>query len=105
MAAPGGQSSPAGAGQLATLLLPIALTVVVFYLLLLRPETKRQRRHQEMVQRLKKGDRVVTTGGILGRISDLSEDTVTIDVGNRVKIEVLRSAIRDVVTGKAGTTS
>ena len=83
---------------MATLLLPIALTVLVFYLLLLRPEQRRQRRHQDMLGNLKKGDQVITTGGLIGRIADISEKTITIDVGNRTKISFLRSAIREVVT-------
>ena len=74
--------------------LPLILMFVVFYFLLIRPQQKRQREHAEMVKNLKKGDRVVTSGGIIGTVQTLQDDYLVLKVGDQdTKIEVLRSAI------------
>lgn len=72
---------------------PIILMALVFYFLLWRPQKKQQQQRNEMLASLKKGDRVVTTGGILGSISALNAKTVTLKVSDKVEIEVLRTAI------------
>ena len=77
--------------------LPLVLMFVVFYFLLIRPQQKRQREHAEMVKNVKKGDRVVTIGGMIGTIHTLQDDYVVLRVGDQdTKIEVLRSAIQEV---------
>ena len=77
--------------------LPLILMFVVFYFLLIRPQQKRQKEHSEMVKNLKKGDRVVTTGGIIGTVHTLQDDYLVLKVGDQdTKIEVLRSAIQEV---------
>ena len=77
--------------------LPLILMFVVFYFLLIRPQQKRQREHGEMVKNLKKGDRVVTSGGIIGTVHTLQDDFVVLKIGDQdTKIEVLRSAIQDI---------
>ena len=77
--------------------LPLILMFVVFYFLLIRPQQKRQKEHAEMVKNLKKGDRVVTTGGIIGTVHTLQDDYFVLKVGDQdTKIEVLRSAIQEV---------
>jgi len=95
------QNEGAGSGNPLGLLLPIVLTLVVFYLLLLRPEQRRQRQHQEVLNRLKKGDQIVTSGGIIGRIVEINPRVATIEVGNKVRIEILRSAIRELAAGES----
>ena len=75
---------------------PIILMFGVFYFLLIRPQQKRQKDHANMVKELKKGDRVVTSGGIIGTIQTLQDDYVVVKVGDGdTKIEVLRSAIQN----------
>jgi len=70
---------------------------VVFYFLLIRPQQKRQKDLSEMVKNMKKGDRVVTSGGIIGTVAGIQNDYVVLKVGEgETKIEVLKSA----VTGK-----
>lgn len=77
--------------------LPLILMFVVFYFLLIRPQQKRQKEHAEMVKDLKKGDRVVTSGGIIGTVHTLQDDYVVLKVGDQdMKLEVLRSAVQEV---------
>ncbi|MBI1978102.1 MAG: preprotein translocase subunit YajC [Candidatus Omnitrophica bacterium] len=77
--------------------LPLILMFVVFYFLLIRPQQKKQKEHTEMVKNLKKGDRVVTMGGIIGTVQTLQDDYLVLKVGDQeTKIEVLRSAIQEV---------
>ncbi|MFO0336109.1 MAG: preprotein translocase subunit YajC [Pseudomonadota bacterium] len=71
-------------------MLPLVLIFVVFYFLLIRPQTKKAKEHREMVSRLATGDEVVTAGGMLGRITELSEQFVTLEVANGVQIKVQR---------------
>jgi preprotein translocase subunit YajC len=71
-------------------ILPLVLIFVVFYFLLIRPQTKRAKEHREMVAKLSAGDEVVTTGGILGRISEIDESFVTLEVAPKVTIRVQR---------------
>ncbi len=71
-------------------MLPLVLIFVVFYFLLIRPQTKKAKEHREMVSKLQNGDEVVTAGGILGRIVDLSDTFVTLEVANGVQIKVQR---------------
>lgn len=87
--AQGQQSGPGPLGSL----LPLILIIVVFYFLLILPQQRRQKKHQEMIAGIKKGDRVVTAGGIHGVISDVKETTFIIKVDENTRIEVEKSAI------------
>jgi preprotein translocase subunit YajC len=71
----------------------IAVMLVVFYFILIRPQRKRAQEHDQMVSKLEKGDEVVTIGGIHGTISKISEDNVVLDVDEGVKLTFSRSAI------------
>jgi len=74
--------------------MPIILMFVIFYFLLIRPQQKKAKELQTMITQLKKGDKVVTTGGMLGTVSSLQDDYVVMTVGESdTKIEVLKSAI------------
>lgn len=74
---------------------PLILVFVIFYFLLIRPQQKRQQELQKMVEGLKKGDKVVTAGGLIGTITSVQSDYVVLKVGDNenTKIEVLKSAI------------
>jgi len=74
-------------------LLPILLMFVIFYFLLIRPQQKTARKHQDFIKNLKIGDRVVTTGGLHGEVKGLTETTVTLEVAERVRVKVTRSAV------------
>ncbi len=74
--------------------LPLILMFAVFYFLLIRPQQKQQKELQKMVQDLKKGDRVVTAGGIIGTVAGIQDDYVVLKVGDgETKVEILKSAI------------
>lgn len=89
--AQGGGASP-GSGLVS--LLPIVVIFVLFYFLLIRPQQKRQKQHKEMVAALAKGDEVVTVGGTLGKITDVGENFVTVEVAQGVQIKVQRTAVQ-----------
>ena len=74
-------------------LLPMVLIIGVMYLIVLRPQMRKQKETQRMLSELKKGDDVVTTGGIVGRISGIKDDEVTLQVQEGVRLRVLRSAV------------
>lgn len=75
--------------------LPLILMMVIFYFLLIRPQQKKQRDLQKTVENLKKGDKVVTAGGVIGTITSIQNDYVVLKVGDseNTKIEVLKSAV------------
>ncbi len=73
--------------------LPFLLIFGIFYLLLIMPMRKRQKKHQELLSKLTKGDRVITTGGIFGTVVEAEGDVLTIRIADNVKIQVARSAV------------
>jgi preprotein translocase subunit YajC len=78
--------------------LPLVLIFVVFYFLLIRPQQKKQKDHRTMLEALRRGDRVVTGGGILGTVSKVvSNDEVEVDIASNVRVRVLRSTITSVL--------
>lgn len=86
--------APAKEGQSPmTSLLPLLLIIVVFYLFMIRPQVRKQKELRNFREALKKGDRVITTGGIFGKINNISENIITIDAGNNVIFKVDKSAV------------
>jgi len=73
--------------------LPLILVFIIFYFLILRPQTKRQRETQKMIENLKKGDRVLSSGGIYGEVVDVKGDTIILRVAENVKLEFAKSAV------------
>lgn len=71
----------------------MAIMFGVFYFLLIRPQVKRQKEHSKMLEALKKGDEIVTRGGIIGKITGIAEDKLVIEIQEKVRVRVLRSAI------------
>jgi preprotein translocase subunit YajC len=84
-------AEPSGGGIAS--LIPLVLIIVIFYFLLIRPQQKRLKAHQAMIGELKKGDKVVTSGGILGTVQDVSEDTVRVEIADKVRVTVKRDTI------------
>ena len=99
------QNAAAPQGSLLSMILPIALIFVIFYFFIIRPQNKKQKETQKMIDALKKGDKIVTIGGIHGTISSTKEQTVIVKVDENTKIEFSRSAIASVITDKAETAS
>lgn len=77
---------------------------VIFYFLLIRPQRKQQKQHDEMVKALSRGDEVVTIGGIIGKIIHLTDDRVTIKTADETRLEIERSKVGRTLTG-GGTDS
>jgi preprotein translocase subunit YajC len=89
----GGGQAPSGGSALLIQLAPIALIILIFYFLMIRPQVQRQKAHQAMVAALKKGDKVVTNGGVCGVVVGTKDDIVVLKVAENTKIEVLRTAV------------
>lgn len=83
-------------GTLASFL-PLILIFVLFYFLLIRPQQKRQKEHQQMVSALSAGDEVVSGGGMLGRVTEVGEQFVTVEVANGVRVKLQRHTISSVM--------
>jgi len=77
-------------------LLPFAFIFVIFYFLLIRPQQKRQKEHQQLLSNLKTGDKVITTSGIHGLIANVKDTTFLVKIADNVKIEVDKNAIASV---------
>jgi preprotein translocase subunit YajC len=91
----------AGAGSGAAMLVqfaPIVAIGLVFYFLVIAPANKQRKQTQEMISSLKKGDRVVTTGGIYGTVQGVEPDAVYLKIAENVKVKVARSAVSGIVT-------
>ncbi len=73
---------------------PLVLIFVVFYLMILRPQMKRSKEHQGMLGGLKKGDEVVTGGGIMGRVTNVNDQVVTVEIADSISIQVQKPAIQ-----------
>ncbi len=83
----GGQSSPWSS------LVPLLLIMVVFYFFLIRPQMKRQKELKTFRESLKKGDRIITAGGIYGKINNISDHFITVDVGNNILLKVDKNSV------------
>jgi len=92
--APAATESPFG--NLGTML-PLVLMFVVLYFVMIRPQMKRQKEHKTMVDALAKGDEIVTSGGLLGKITKIGESFIGIEIANGVEIQVQRSAVVQVL--------
>jgi preprotein translocase subunit YajC len=86
-------ASPEGQTSLMPMIIMWTAIIAIFYFLLIRPQKKAQQRHQELVQGLKKGDEVMTDGGIIGQVIHLKEDRVLLRTGTDTRIEVARVKI------------
>ena len=93
-------AAAAGTGSLLVSMLPIFLIFVIFYFFIIRPQNKKQKETDKMIAALKKGDKVVTIGGIHGTVAQTKEKTVIIKVDDNTKIEFTRSAISSVILQK-----
>jgi preprotein translocase subunit YajC len=73
---------------------------VIFYFLLIRPQQKKQKEHRKMIENLKKGDRVITTGGIYGRVTGITDTVVTLEISEKVRVKVVRGNIATIMQGE-----
>lgn len=82
-----------GEGNFGMMLIMMAIIFAIFYFLVIRPQQKKQSQHQEMIEQLESGDRIVTVGGIHGQITSVSEDTIKLTVAKDIKLTVSRDKV------------
>lgn len=95
--APAGQAN--GTAGLLMGILPWLLIFAIFYILMIRPQQRRVKEHQAAINAVKKGDDVITGGGIRGKVTKVSDDEAEVEIAQGVKIRVIKSTISHVVTG------
>ncbi|HAK59688.1 MAG TPA: preprotein translocase subunit YajC [Nitrospiraceae bacterium] len=96
MGAPGGAGAQGGGGGAG--LVMMAAIFAIFYFLLIRPQQKKMKDHKLMVEKLKKGDRIVTAGGMYGTVEGVSPQTLTVKISEGTKVKLTRSSVAAVVT-------
>jgi preprotein translocase subunit YajC len=101
MGTPGGAPPAGGAGGFASLV-PLILMFVIFYFLLIRPQQKKAKEHREMIGNLKKGDRIMTSGGLHGQIVGLDDQTVSLEIADKVRVKINRGYVASLLAGAGG---
>jgi len=93
-----GQAAPGGlfGGGLSGLLFPVIL-IGIMYFLMIRPQMKRSKEHRAMLEKLAKGDEVITNGGIAGTVSDIGDSFITVEIADNVRVRVQKGAIGNVL--------
>jgi preprotein translocase subunit YajC len=89
------QDAAAGGGLLSSLIMFVPL-ILIFYFLLIRPQQQRQKKHREMIDAMKKGDTVVTAGGLIGKVTRVADTEVTVELADGVRVRSLKGMIADV---------
>ena len=79
-------------------LLPLVVIFILFYFLLIRPQQKRAKQHKEMVTALKKGEEIVTNGGLLGKVTDLDDNFITLEIASGLNAKVQRQSVAQVMS-------
>jgi len=95
-----GNQAASGQGGQIMAFLPLILLFAVFYFLLIRPQQKKAKTHKQFMENLKKGDRVVTSGGLYGTITGVADDAVTIEVAEKVRVKIMKGAVADYAKGE-----
>jgi preprotein translocase subunit YajC len=95
-----GNQAASGQGGQIMAFLPLILLFAVFYFLLIRPQQKKAKTHKQFMENLKKGDRVVTSGGLYGTITGVTDDAVTIEVAEKVRVKIMKGAVADYAKGE-----
>lgn len=94
------ETAPRGGGNILTALFPFILVFAIFYLLIIRPSRTKQKRHQQMVEQLKSGDKIVTSGGIYGTVMGVQKDRIEVKIASNVKIDITKSAVGTILSSK-----
>ncbi|HQW60515.1 MAG TPA: preprotein translocase subunit YajC [Thermomonas sp.] len=89
-------AAPAAPGMMSTLLFPVIL-IAIMYFLMIRPQMKRQKEHRAMLDKLSRGDEVITNGGIAGTVSEIGESFVTVEIAAGVQVRLQKGAIANVL--------
>lgn len=91
------QAAGGGAGGLVSLV-PILLIFVIMYMLMIRPQQKKMKAHKAMIEALRRGDQVVTSGGLIGKVVKVADNEVEVEVAPNVKVRVVRGTIGQVIS-------
>jgi preprotein translocase subunit YajC len=98
----GAQGTGQGGGSPMSLIFMIVAIFAVMYFLMIRPQQRQKKQHQDLLSKLSKGDKVITAGGIHGTVAGVKDNTVIVKIAENVKVEMNRSAINQVVASKTG---
>jgi len=90
------QAGSGGFEMLNSLLVPTVLIIGIMYFLMIRPQQKRMKEHREMIAAIRRGDTVVTSGGILGKVTKVEENELQVEIADGVRIKVLRTTVSEV---------
>lgn len=91
--APGGAAGPAGGMAAFQQVIPLVFMFAIFYFLLIRPQQKKAKEHKALLEGIKKGDNVITAGGVHGKISSVDDNIVTLEIATGVNIKIIKSYI------------
>jgi preprotein translocase subunit YajC len=101
MGAPGNAAQGQGGGGASGLIMMVAI-FAIFYFILIRPQQKKMKEHKKMVEDLKKGDEIVTAGGIFGIVEGVTPDTLTVKIAEGTKVKITRGSVAQVLTEEKG---
>ncbi|MFO7736450.1 MAG: preprotein translocase subunit YajC [bacterium] len=94
-----GPQQACGGDSIVSMILPFALIFGVFYFLVIRPQKNQQKKHEQMIESMRKGDDVVTNGGIYGKIERVLDDKLKLEVAPKVTITIKKSSVASVISG------
>jgi len=83
--------------------IPLILMFVIFYFLLIRPQQKKNKEHREMINNLKIGDRIITTGGLYGRITGITDNVLTVEIAEKVRVKINRGNVAALAQPASGS--
>lgn len=90
-----GAGAPGGADMIVSML-PIVAIVAIFYFLLIRPQSKRAKEHKAMLEAVRRGDKIVSNGGLMGTVTKVDDDVLTVEIAKDIKVQVVRGMIAEV---------
>jgi preprotein translocase subunit YajC len=91
------QSGPGGMGELVNLLVPMLMVFVIFYFFMIRPQQQRMKEHRAKIAAIRRGDTVVTSGGIIGKVTKVKDDgEIEVEIADNTRVRVVKSTVADV---------
>jgi preprotein translocase subunit YajC len=101
MGAPGGDATAQGGGGYQGIIMMVVI-FAIFYFIMIRPQQKKVKEHKAMLDAIKKGDEIVTAGGIYGTVENVNADTLTVKIAEGVKVKMTRGSVGDIVKPEEG---
>lgn len=95
-----GQPASRGGGSFISVLIPFILVFLIFYLLIIMPSRKKQKKHQQRVEQLKPGDKIITSGGIYGTVMGVQKDRIELKIASNIKVDITKNAVAAILTTK-----